>query len=102
MSRLGLSIEQIMLLGSIGLVFYFFMLRPQLRRQKEQSNFLEKMKKGDQVVTIGGIHGKIHEIRDDLVTLEIDHKGNKLSVSKNAISIESTVRYYQSKRKSAS
>lgn len=92
-SKSGIPIQQIFLIGSVALVFYFFMIRPQQRRQKEQQGFLEQIKKGESVVTIGGIHGKIYEIADDLVTLEIDNKGSKLTVSKGAISIESTRRY---------
>lgn len=93
MSSLGIPIQQILLISSIALVFYFFMIRPQQRRQKEQQEFLEQIKKGQPVVTIGGIHGTIYEVADDLVTLEVDKKGSKLTVSKGAISIESTKRY---------
>lgn len=96
-AKSGVPIQQILLIGSVILVFYFFMIRPQQRRQKEQRNFLEQIKKGEQVVTIGGIHGKIYEITDGLVTLEIDNKGSKLSVSKGAISIESTKRHTKKK-----
>ena len=96
-AKSGVPIQQIALIGSVILVFYFFMIRPQQRRQKEQRNFLEQIKKGEQVVTIGGIHGKVYEVTDDLVTLEIDNKGSKLSVSKGAISIESTKRHTKKK-----
>ena len=94
-SSLGLPVQQIFLISSIVLVFYLFMIRPQQRRQKEQQEFLAQIKKGRPVVTIGGIHGTIYEVTDDLVTLEIDKKGSKLTVSKGAISIESTKRYKQ-------
>ena len=96
-AKSGVPIQQIALIGSVILVFYFFMIRPQQRRQKEQRNLLEQIKKGEQVVTIGGIHGKVYEVTDDLVTLEIDNKGSKLSVSKGAISIESTKRHTKKK-----
>lgn len=96
-SKSGIPIQQIFLIGSVALVFYFFMIRPQQRRQKEQQGFLEQIKKGESVITIGGIHGKIYDIADDLVTLEIDNKGSKLTVSKGAISIESTRRYNKKK-----
>jgi len=86
----GLPIQQIVLIGSVVVIFYLFMIRPQQKRQKEQRYFLAHMKKGEKVVTIGGIHGVIHEITDDLVTLDIDNKGSKISVSRGAISIEST------------
>ena len=92
-SFLGIPIQQIFLISSLFLVFYFFMVRPQQRRQKEYQDFLEQIKKGDPVVTIGGIHGTIYEVTADLVTLDIDKKGSKLTLSKGAISIESTKKY---------
>ena len=92
----SIPIQQIVLIGSVAIVFYFFMIRPQQKRQKEQRDFLADIKKGEKVVTIGGIHGTIHEVNNDLVTLDIDHKGSKISVSRGAISIESTKR--QSKK----
>jgi preprotein translocase subunit YajC len=91
----GIPLQQIVLIGSVVLVFYFFMIRPQQKRQKEQRDFLSHIKKGEKVVTIGGIHGTIYEVKDDLVTLVIDNKGSQISVSKGAISIESTKRYSQ-------
>ena len=96
----NIPIQQIVLFGSIFVVFYFFMMRPQQRRQREQQSFLEKIKKGQSVVTVGGIHGKIYEVVDDLVTLETDSKGSKITLSKSAISVESTQTKYAPKRKS--
>jgi preprotein translocase subunit YajC len=91
----GFDVKQIALIASFVLVFYFFMIRPQQKRQKEQRGFINHIKKGDNVVTIGGIHGKIHDIEDNIVTLEVDNRGSKISVSKSAISIESTKRLQQ-------
>lgn len=86
-------LPQLILMLSISLVFYLFMVRPQQKRQQEQQYFLEKMKKGTQVVTIGGIYGKVHEVADDMVTLTIDQKGAKITVLKAAISFDSTKQY---------
>lgn len=94
----GIDIKNIVLIISFILVFYFFMIRPQQKRQKEQRGFLSQIKKGDQVITIGGIHGKIYEIDDNVVTLEIDNKGSKITVSKNAISIDATRRQAQAQK----
>ena len=47
----------LLLIGGIVLIFYFFMIRPQQKKQKDQKRFLEEVKKGDNIVTIGGIHG---------------------------------------------
>lgn len=91
----GIDIKQIILIASFVLVFYFFMIRPQQKRQKEQRGFLDHIKKGDNVVTIGGIHGKIYEIDNDVIVLEVDTKGSKITISKSAISIEATKRMLQ-------
>ncbi len=53
-------------------IFYFFMIRPQSKKQKEIKKFREAMQKGDKVTTAGGIHGKIKEIKDDVIVLQID------------------------------
>lgn len=80
---------QVFLFGSIILIMYFFMIRPQQKKQKETKNFLESIKKGDTVVTIGGIHGKIYSIEGDTLTLELD-KGMKIKVEKSAVSADFT------------
>jgi preprotein translocase subunit YajC len=72
------------------LVFYFFMIRPQQKRKKEQRTFLEKIRKGEQVITIGGIHGKVYDVAEDTLTLEIDNKGSKITISRGAIALEAT------------
>lgn len=65
-------------------VFYFFMMRPQMKKQKEQKAFREGLKQGDKIVTIGGIHGKILEVTD--TTVLINSEGTKLRMEKSAIS----------------
>ena len=91
----GIDIKQIVLIASFVLVFYFFMIRPQQKRQKAQRGFLDQIKKGDNVITIGGIHGKIHEIDNDVIILEVDTRGSKITISKSAISIEATRKMLQ-------
>jgi preprotein translocase subunit YajC len=75
--------QVVMWVGIIG-VFYFFMIRPQQKKQKELKTLLSAIKKGDQVVTIGGIHARVYTVDETLVTLELD-KGVKLTVDKSAI-----------------
>lgn len=75
--------QVVMWVGIIG-VFYFFMIRPQQQKQKELKTLLSAIKKGDQVVTIGGIHARVYNVEETLVTLELD-KGVKLTVDKSAI-----------------
>ncbi len=65
-------------------VFYFFMIRPQMKKQKELKKFREGLKPGDKIVTIGGIHGKILEISDS--TVLIQSEGTKLRIEKAAVS----------------
>ena len=65
-------------------VFYFFMIRPQMKKQKELKKFREGLKPGDKIVTIGGIHGKILEIADS--TVLIQSEGTKLRLEKSAVS----------------
>lgn len=66
------------------IIMYFFMIRPQMKRQREAKEFREAINKGDQVVTIGGVHGKILSISDLTVVIEVE--SGKLRVSKSAIS----------------
>ena len=65
-------------------VMYFFMIRPQKKQQKELQNFRDALKKGDKVVTIGGIYGTVTEIKDASVLIEVDN-GVKIRVSKQAL-----------------
>lgn len=65
-------------------VFYFFMIRPQQKKQKELKKFRENLAPGDKVVTIGGVHGKILEINDN--TVLINSEGSKIRFEKSAIS----------------
>ncbi len=68
----------------IIVVFYFFMIRPQMKRQKELKKFREALKKGDKVITSGGIYGRIAEIEDHTVLLEVDNNV-KIRVDKAAL-----------------
>ncbi len=80
------------LFGGIIIIFYFFMLRPQQKKQKDQKAFIEQVKKGDQVVTIGGMHGKVYAIEKDQVIIEVD-KGAKIKFDKSSISFENSKTY---------
>lgn len=60
----------------IILVFYFLILRPQQKRQKERQNLLSSLKKGDKVITAGGIHGTVEAITDTMVTVRISDNVN--------------------------
>ncbi|MGE5395534.1 MAG: preprotein translocase subunit YajC [Candidatus Saccharibacteria bacterium] len=68
----------------IIVVFYFFMIRPQMKRQKELNNFRNSLAKGDKVITTGGIYGKIVDLKDNTVLLQVDDNV-KIKVDKSAI-----------------
>ncbi len=68
----------------IVVVFYFFMIRPQMKRQKEVRKFRESLSKGDKVVTTGGIYGRIIEVKETTIILEIA-KDIHIKVDKNGI-----------------
>ena len=70
--------------GVIIVIFYFFMIRPQMKKQKELKNYRESLKKGDKVVTAGGIYGRIAEVSDRTVLLEID-QSVKIKLDKGSI-----------------
>ncbi|MBN2681354.1 MAG: preprotein translocase subunit YajC [Bacteroidales bacterium] len=68
----------------IVVVFYFFMIRPQMKKQKELRKYREALKKGDRIVTTGGIYGKISEIKDNIIIIEVEDK-MRLRIDKNAV-----------------
>ena len=80
--------------GSTSLIFfmlifavmYFFMIRPQIKKQKKEQEYRSKLKKGDKVITIGGVYGKITEIKDESVVIEV-YGDTKLKIAKSAISM---------------
>lgn len=83
--------QQVLLFGGIAIVFYFFMIRPQQKKTKDQKKFISEIKKGDAVVTIGGVHGKVFAHDDDTITVEVD-KSTKIKFERSAISLEASKR----------
>ena len=72
------------MLALIFVVMWFFMIRPQRKQQKELQNFRDSLKKGDKVVTIGGIYGTVDELKDNSVLIIVD-RDVKIRVSKQAL-----------------
>lgn len=72
-------------------MFYFFMLRPQQKKAKEQKEFINNLKAGDRVVTMGGLHGKIVTLTDLEVVLEVD-KNTRLTYDRSALSADGSKR----------
>ncbi|MDQ2657030.1 MAG: preprotein translocase subunit YajC [Bacteroidota bacterium] len=85
----GSAVPQLIFFGAIILVFYFFMIRPQQKKAKDQRKFIDDIKKGDYVVTIGGAHGYIGELEGDTFILEVE-KGGRIRFNKSAISLDAT------------
>ena len=88
----GAGTMNLIFIGGILLVFYFFMIRPQQKKQKDQKKFIGAIKKGDMVVSLGGIHGKITAIEENTVTVEVD-RGAKIKMEKSSISYEASKQY---------
>ena len=80
----GSSWSMWIMLALIFVVMWCFMIRPQRKQQKELQNFRDSLKKGDKVVTIGGIYGTVCEIKEESVLIEVDNNV-KIRVSKQAL-----------------
>ena len=89
-SNMSMIYNVLLWVGIIG-IFYFFMIRPQQKKQKDQKSFVDNLKKGDSVVTVGGLHGKISSVEGTIVVLEVD-RGVKMTFEKTSISREATVK----------
>jgi len=82
---------QLVLMGGIIVVFWFFMIRPQAKKAKEQKKFIDELQKGAKIVTNAGIHATIFRVNDD-GTLQIEvNPGSYLKIEKSAISMDMTV-----------
>ena len=71
------GMSSLIMFGMIFLVMYFFMIRPQIKKQKKENAYRLALKKGDRVITIGGIHGKIIDVKEDFFIIEV-HAFNSL------------------------
>jgi len=78
------AFQQIIPLVFMFAIFYFLLIRPQQKKAKEHKALLESMKKGDNVITAGGVHGKVVAVENDLVTLEIANNVN-IKITKSYI-----------------
>ena len=81
-SQGNMAMQQFLMLGLIIVIMYFFMLRPQMKKMKVEKQFKESINKGDKVVTIGGVHGKITEVGETFFILEIDNNV-RVKIDKN-------------------
>lgn len=72
----------------IFVVAYFFMIRPQIKRQKDEKKFTEALKRGDRIVTKSGLYGKVVDLNDSDATCIIETMAGKLKFDRSAISME--------------
>jgi preprotein translocase subunit YajC len=82
----------------IIVVFYFFMIRPQMKKAKDHKKFVEELKKGDKVITTSGIHGKIVDLNETTFLIEVE-SGTKIRFEKSSVSLESSRALSQSAAK---
>ncbi|MFB6453636.1 preprotein translocase subunit YajC [Chitinophaga sp. Hz27] len=86
----GNPMGSFLIFGGMIVVMYFFMIRPQTKKAKQQKQFIESLKEGEKVVTIAGIHGKIKKVNDDgTLVIEVG-PGTFLTMERSAISMEYT------------
>lgn len=86
----GGGTSTLIMMGGMILVFYFFMIRPQAKKAKTQKKFIADLQKGDKIVTIAGIHGKINKVNEDgTIEMEVS-PGSYIKLERSAISMEWT------------
>jgi preprotein translocase subunit YajC len=83
----GMDFMQLIFPAAIGLVVYFFMIRPQQKRTADSKAFRQSLAKGSRIVTIGGLHGLVVDLTEDTVVVEVD-RGTKLRFDRSAIARE--------------
>jgi preprotein translocase subunit YajC len=80
-------------MAAIFAIFYFLLIRPQQKKQREQETMLKSIEKGDDVITAGGLHGKVIGVTDDVLTVEIAAiKGERVRVKVSRTRIDSVVK----------
>jgi preprotein translocase subunit YajC len=79
--------SSLFMVAGMFLIMYFFMFRPQQKRLQEQKDFIANLKKGDKIVTAGGLHGKIVQVEEHTVQLEIN-KNTTVKLEKAFIAVE--------------
>jgi preprotein translocase subunit YajC len=73
----------------IVVVFYFFMIRPQMKKAKDHKKFVAELKKGDKVITTAGIHGRIVDLNETTIVVETEG-GGKIRFDKSAVSLDAS------------
>lgn len=92
----GGGVSFFLMIGAMIVVFYLFFIRPQMKKTKDQKKFREALKKGDKIITIGGIHGKIIEVQEKTFTIEVEGQ-NRLKVERSAVAMDSSSQIVETK-----
>lgn len=87
----AMGTTQIIMIVAVFAVFYFLIIRPQRKKQRDAKNMIAAIKKGDQITSIGGIRGTVKNVQEKTVIVEIDNKGATLEFTKTAIGSVDTV-----------
>jgi len=87
----GQMVSTLVTFGLVFVVFYFLIIRPQNKKQKEMKNMIAGVKKGDKIVTIGGIHGTVHAVKEGTVVVKVDDDC-KIEFSKSAVATVSVTK----------
>ena len=87
----GQMVSTLVTFGLVFVVFYFLIIRPQNKKQKEAKKMIEAVKKGDKIVTIGGVHGTVHAVKEGTVVVKVDDDC-KIEFSKSAVATVSVAR----------
>lgn len=82
----GEMYSTLIMFGAIIAIFYFMIIRPQRKRQKERENLLSQIKKGDKVITAGGVHAKVVAVEDKTLLIEIADNV-KVKIERNSIAV---------------
>jgi len=81
----GSLLPTLITFGLVFVIFYFLIIRPQNKQKKDQQKMIDALKKGDRVVTIGGIHGTVQSVKESEVVIKVD-ANTKMTMSRNAVS----------------
>ncbi|MFM1745857.1 MAG: preprotein translocase subunit YajC [Bacteroidota bacterium] len=93
----GGAMQQLVMILMIVVIFYFFMMRPQMKKAKQERAFKDSIVKGDKIVTIGGVHGKVVEVNDTTFMLEIADNV-RVKLEKSAVSAEASKQFAEKKK----
>ncbi|HWV73203.1 MAG TPA: preprotein translocase subunit YajC [Pseudosphingobacterium sp.] len=85
----GGGMQSLIMMGLIVVVFYFFMIRPQMKKQKDHKKYIEELKVNDKVVTTAGIHGRIVEVGENTLIIDVG-SGTRIKFDKAAVSLDAS------------